>query len=104
LALHLGECALERTLALGERRLLLRELCCDFRAVAVGVRQLAEFDRDLPLALGSPRLCGRHLGLQLGQPLLLDRSRRRALPELLLLLLEFCLLGCQLRGSLVDLG
>ena len=56
--LDLGESAIERPLALGERRFLLRELRRGLGALSVCVRQLAKLVRNLLLALRRARLGG----------------------------------------------
>ena len=59
--LDLGESALERPLALGKRRLLLRELRRGLGALPVCIRQLAKLVRNLLLALRRARLGGGEL-------------------------------------------
>ena len=94
---------LERTLPLGEGRLLLGQLRRGLRPVAIRGLELAELGRDLLLARGRSRLGSEKLGLQVGEPLLLCRGRFGALRQLLLALLELRLLGGDLRCASVDL-
>ena len=93
----------ERTLPLGEGRLLLGQLRRALGPVAIGILELAELGRDLLLARGRARLGGEELGLQVGEPLLLCRGGFGALRQLLLALLELRLLGGDLRCARVDL-
>src|SRR5215210_3334510 len=103
-ALGVRDRALEVPLPLGERRLLLGELGGDPGAFPLRRRQLAELERDLLLALGSAGLGRGELGLQIGQALLLCGRRLGSLDELVLTLLELCLLGGEPRRALVNLG
>ncbi len=98
-----GELPFERTLPLGESRLLLGQLGRGLGPVAIGILELAELGRDLLLARGRSRLGGEQLGLQVSEALLLGRGRFGALRQLLLALLERRLLGGDLCCARVDL-
>ena len=99
----LGERTFERTLPLGESRLLLGQLRGGLRPVAICSLELAELGRDLLLASCRSCLGGEQLGLQVGETLLLCGSRFGALRQFLLMFLERGLLGGDLRGPTVDL-
>ena len=98
-----GELPFERTLPLGEGRLLLGQLGRALGPVAIGILELAELGRDLLLARGRSCLGGEELGLQVSEALLLCGGRFGALRQLLLALLERRLLGGDLRCARVDL-
>src|SRR6185503_11980247 len=104
LALHVRDRALERPLALCERCLELRELAAGLGALAIGIRELTELERDLLLALRGAGLCRGELGLELGEALLLGGGRLGPLPQLALPRFELVLGGGDLRRARVDLG